>query len=150
MLMAVALDRILAVRLVAVLVIFGARLRDAVRNKIDHVEARDALLLQKENRRRFGFMEHRDQHVAAGDFLAPRRLHVQRRALQRPLHADRIARRNFLALRHPLDLLVEVMRELAPQRIEIGAATFQNRGRRHVMQHREQQMLEAARTRGAG
>ena len=113
-----------------------------MRDKIDHVEARDALLLQKENRRRFGFVEHRDQHVAAGDFLAPRRLHVQRRALERPLHSDRIARRDFLALRHPLDLLVEVMRELAPQRVEVGAAIFQNRRRRHVMQHREQQMLE--------
>ena len=87
-------------------------------------------------------MEHRDQHVAARDFLAPRRLHVQRRPLQRPLHADRVARRDFLALGHPLDLLVEIMRELAPQRVEIGAAAFQNRGRRHVMQHREQQMLE--------
>ena len=142
MLMAFVLDRILAVRIVAVLVVFRARLGHAVRNKIDHVEARDALLLQKENRRRFAFVEHRDQHVAARDFLAPRRLHVQRRALQRPLHSDRIARRNFLALRHPLDLVVKVMRQLAPQRVEIGAAIFQNRRRRHVMQHREQQMLE--------
>ena len=88
-------------------------------------------------------MEHRDQHVAARDFLASRRLHVQRRALKRALHSDRVARRDFLALGHPLDLLVEVMRELAPQRVEVGAATLQNGGRRHVMQHREQQMLEA-------
>jgi hypothetical protein len=88
-------------------------------------------------------MEHRDQHVAAGDFLASCRLHVQRRPLQRPLHPDRVARRDFLALGHPLDLLVEVMRQLAPDRIQIGAAIFQYRGRRHVVEHREQQMLQA-------
>ena len=71
-------------------------------------------------------MEHRDQHVAAGDFLAARRLHVQRRALQHPLHADRVARRHFLTLGHPLDLLVQVMRELAPQSVEVGAAILEN------------------------
>ena len=87
-------------------------------------------------------MEHRDQHVAARNFLTPRRLHMQRRALKSALHSDRITRRDFLALGHPLDLLVEVVRELAPQRIQIGAATFQDRGRRHVMKHRKQEMLE--------
>jgi len=87
-------------------------------------------------------MEHRNQHVAASDFLAPRRLHMQRRALQRPLHADRIARRTCFALGHPLDLLVKIMRQLAPERIEIGAAMFQNVARRHVVEHRVEQMLE--------
>ena len=50
MLVAVAIDRIL-VGLVGVLVVFGARLRDSVRDEIDHVEAGDALFLEKENRR---------------------------------------------------------------------------------------------------
>ena len=136
------IDRVL-VRFLAVLVVFRARLRNPVRDIIDRIEARNALLLQKENRRRFGFMKHRDQHVAARDFLPPRRLHVQRRPLQRPLHPDRVARRHFLVLGHPLDLLVEVMRQLAPQPIQIGAAMFQYLGRRHVVEHREQQMLQA-------
>ncbi len=45
-------------------------LGDAMRDEVDDIEARNILLLQKEKCRRFGLMEHRDQHIAAVDFGA--------------------------------------------------------------------------------
>ena len=67
---------------------------------------------------------------------------MQRRALQCALDADRVARHHGLALRHPLDLLVEVARELALKLLEIGAGVLQDVAGGDVMKHRVQQMLE--------
>ncbi len=68
---------------------------------------------------------------------------MERGALQRALHADRVARHHGLALGHPLDLLVEVARELLLEFLEVGAGVLQNVAGGDVMQHRVQQMLEA-------
>ena len=43
--------------------------RDAVGDVIDHVQARDAALVQEIDGLRLLFAEDGDQHVGAGDFL---------------------------------------------------------------------------------
>ena len=117
--------------------------RNAMRNKIDYIEARDVLLLEEKISRRFGLMKHRNQDIAAIDFVAARRLHMKRGTLQRALHADRIARHHSLAFRHPLDLLVKVARELLLQLFEVRARVLQDVAGGDVMQHRVQQMFQA-------
>ena len=50
-------------------VVVGADFRNSVRDEVDHVEAGHFLLLQEVNGVGVGLGEHRDQHVAAVDFL---------------------------------------------------------------------------------
>ncbi len=99
---------------------------------------------RKIERVRFGLLEHRDQHAAAVDFLAARRLRVQRRALQRALDAERVARRDVPPPRQSLDFARRgSAASLLAQRVEIGAAVLQDVAGGDVMQHRVEQMLEA-------
>ena len=62
-------------------------LGDAVADVIDRVVARHVLLLQEISGVALAFGEDRDQHVGAGDLFAPRRLHVDDRALDHALEA---------------------------------------------------------------
>ena len=123
-------------------IVVGAGLGDAVRNEIDHIEARHALLLQQEDRVRLGLMEHRDEHLRTVDLGPSGRLRVQRGALQSPLHPGCIMRLEGAALGQALDLFIEVLLQLLAQRVEIGAAMLQHVAGGDVVQHRVEHVLE--------
>ena len=114
-----------------------------MRDKIDHVEARDAFLLQKIERVRLGLLEHRDQHGRPVYLRPSRRLRMQRRALKRPLNAGRVARRDLDPAADALDALVEVALQFAAQRIDIRAALFEHVAGGEIMEHRVQHVLQA-------
>ena len=69
---------------VAVLAMPG-HLGDAVGNKVDHIDARHALLLEQEYGLAFLFAEDGYQHIGAGDFTLAGALHVEHGTLQNPL-----------------------------------------------------------------
>ena len=104
-------------------IVVRADLGDAVRDEVDYVEAGDAFLLQEVEGVRLGLLEHRDQHRRTVYFLAPRRLRVHCRALQRALHAGRVARRCVGAAAKALDPVIEVALQFAAQRIDIRRRT---------------------------
>ena len=114
-----------------------------MRNEVDHVEAGDAFLLQEVDGVRLGLLEHRDQHGRTVYLLAAGRLRMQRRALKRPLHARRVARRGLDPAAEPLDALVEVALQFAAQRIEIRAALLEHVAGGEIMEHRVQHVLQA-------
>src|SRR6516162_2749964 len=68
---------------------------------------------------------------------------MERSPLQRALHANRVARRDFLPFGQPLHLLIEITLELALEGIQVGAAMLEHIGGSDVMQHRVEQMLQA-------
>src|SRR5262249_14953145 len=70
-------------------------------------------------------------------------LRMDRSPLQRALHADRVTRRDFLALGQSLHLLIEITLELALEGIEVGTAMLEHIAGGDVMQHRVEQMLQA-------
>jgi hypothetical protein len=117
-------------------------LGDAVRDVVDHVQARDALLLQEIDRVRVLLAEDRHQHVGAGDFLLARRLHVQDRALDDALEAERGLRVDLAIGGDARRLLGDVLREVLAQLVHVGAAGAQHLGGRRVVQQREQQVLD--------
>ena len=104
-------------RLVLVRRLLLGDLRQAVRDVIDDVEARDVLAVQQEHRVALLLAEDRDQHVGDADFLLAARLHVEHRALQHALEAERRLHLALLALLEPrgrlIDVLVELLLELA-------------------------------------
>ena len=148
-LMRVGVER--ALRLAAVLVValrlllfllLLRRLGDAVRDVVDDVEPRHAALVQEIDGVRFLLAEDRDQHVGAGDFLLARRLDVQDRALDDALEALRGLRVGVRVRRQPRRVLPDEVGEDAAQLVEVDAAGLQHLGRRRVVEHREQQVLD--------
>ena len=69
---------------VAVLAMPG-HLGNAVGNKVDHVDARHALLLEQEYGLAFLLTEDGHQHIGAGHFTLAGALHMEHRTLQDPL-----------------------------------------------------------------
>ena len=151
---AVCIERVVAafLRLVVALVLVGTlnpprfraarRLGDPVRDVVDRVKAGHVLLLQEIDRVAFALGEHRDQHIGPGHLLAPRRLDMDRGALQHALKARGrlgvvLVRRNKVA-----ELVVDIGQHLAAQPFEIDAAGAQHRHRILIFGQRQQQMLE--------
>ncbi len=64
-------------------------LGDAVRDEVDHIQPRDAVLVQEIHRMRILLAEDGDQHVGSGDFFLVGRLHMQDGALDDALEAQR-------------------------------------------------------------
>ena len=77
-----------AARLFLRRLLFGD-LREAVRDEIDHVEARDLGAIQQMHRVALLFTEDGDEHVGDADFFLARRLHVEHGALQDALETER-------------------------------------------------------------
>ncbi len=87
------------------------------------------------------FAEDRDQHVGHGDFFLAARLHVEHRALQHPLKAERRLHVTILARRQPRRGLVDELLEL---RLELGGirpAGLQDLANLRGVHDREQQVL---------
>ena len=118
------------------------RLGDAVRDVVDDVQARDALLLQEVHRVRVLLAEDRHQHVGAGDLLLARGLHVQDGALDDALEAERRLRVDLAVGGDARRLLGDVLRQVLAQLVHVGAAGAQHLGRGRVVQQREQQVLD--------
>ncbi len=93
----------------------GLDLRDAVRDVVDDVEPRHALLLEQVDRVRVALAEHRRDHVAGRHLLAAGGLDVHRRALEHALERERLIGSGLLALGKLVDLLVEEALEIAAQ-----------------------------------
>ncbi len=90
----------------------------------------------------FALREDRDQHVGAGDFLAPGRLNVNHRALDHALEAGRrfgVVR----AVGHEIfELGLQIIDEAAAQLVEIDAAGAHHRGGIGIIDQRQQQVFE--------
>ncbi|CSB52925.1 Uncharacterised protein [Vibrio cholerae] len=65
------------------------RFGNAVRNKIDNVQAADVIFLKQIGRVRLLLTENRHQHVGSRHFASTGRLHVEHRALQYALETQR-------------------------------------------------------------
>ncbi len=89
--------------------------RDAVRNELQDVEARDALAFEQPRGLRLRLLEHRGQDVAGVDLGALRALHVQHRRLQHPAERGRLLGLALLAAPQLLDRLFEEVVQLAAQ-----------------------------------
>ncbi len=121
---------------------FFAELGDAVRQVVDDVEPGDVLLIQEIHRVRVFFAEDRDQYVGAGDFLLARGLHVVDRALQYPLEAQRGLRVAAVVFGQARHRGLNGLLQLAAQALGIGAAGFQHRLRRRIVEQGQQQVFD--------
>ena len=117
-------------------------LRHAVRDVVDDVEPRDALLLEQVHRVRVALAEHRRDHVAGRHLLAAGGLDVHRRALEHALERERLIGAGLLALGQLVDLLVEEALEIAAQLLDVAAALGDDIGAARIIEDRQQQVLE--------
>ncbi len=97
----------------------------AVGDVVDRIEPRHVLLLQEIDGVRLALGEHRDQHVGAGHFLAAGRLDMNGGALQHALEAGGGLRLAAAGGHQPGELVVEILRDVAAQPVEIDAAGAQ-------------------------
>ncbi len=117
-------------------------LGDAVGDVVDHVDPRDALLLEQEHRLTFLFAEDRDQHVGAGDFALAGTLHVEYRTLQDALEAQgRLGFAILVVLGNQRRGGIDELLQVSPQLVQIRTARLQNRRGGFVIQKRQQQVL---------
>ena len=116
--------------------------REPVRDEVDDIEARHALLAEQEHGMALLLAEDGDQHVGDADLLAPARLHMEQRALQHPLEAERRLHLAFVALAQPRRAGVDVRRELAREALGFGAAGAQDLAHLRALGDGEQQVLD--------
>jgi len=132
---------LLGLRLVIRFGLRGLRhLGDAVRDEVDDVEARHPLLVQEIHRMRILLAENRHQHVGAGHFLLAGGLHVEDRALDHALEAERGLGVRLLPRQHRRVFGHELGQELA-QFVDIGGAGAQHLRGRGIVEQRQQQVL---------
>ena len=135
----------LALLLGFLLALGGVRLRrlgDAVRDVIDHVQPRDALLLEEVDRVGILLSEDRNQHVGPGHFLLAGGLHVQDGALNHALKAERGLGVDLAVGRDARRLLGNMLRQVLAQLIDVGAAGAQNLRRGGVVQQGKEQVFD--------
>ncbi len=118
------------------------RLGDAVRDVVHDVEARHALLVEEIYGVRVLLAENGDEHVRAGDFLLARGLHVQDRALDDALEAQRGLRVDFRGSRDRWRMRGDEVPQGLSQFLDVGGAGAQHFRRGGVVQQREQQVLD--------
>ena len=117
-------------------------LRQAVRDVVDDVEARDVLAIQQEHGVALLLAEDRDQHVGDADFLLAARLHVEHRPLQHALEAQRRLHLALLAFLQARRGLVDVFLELLLELAQIRAAGAQDLPHLGRVEDGEQQVLD--------
>ncbi|MBS1214574.1 MAG: hypothetical protein H6R26_3191 [Proteobacteria bacterium] len=81
------------------------------------------------------------QHVGSSDFLFPRRLHVEGRALQHSLEPQRGLRVPLYSRRNERRGFVQELLELLAQYVEVAAAGSEYLDGGSVVEHRQQQMF---------
>ena len=117
-------------------------LGDAVRDVVDRVVARHVLLLQEIGGVALALGEDRDEHVRAGHLLAPRRLHVDHRALDDALEAGGGLRLLAVDIDEVGELGVDIFVQVGAQLVEVDIAGPHDGGGVLIVGEREQQMLE--------
>ena len=111
-------------------------------NELDGIDPGHALLLEQENRLAFLLAENGDQHIGAGYFALTRTLHVEDRALQDTLEAQRRLRLALIILlRNEWGGGIYEFQQIAAQAIDVGAAGSQHGGGRFIVQQRQQEVL---------
>ena len=111
-------------------------------NVVHNIQPRDAALIEEIHRMRFLLAKNRHQHVGTGHFFLSRRLHVQDRALDHPLEALRGLGIRVRVGRQARRVLVDEVGQDSAQFLEVDAARLQYLGRRRVVEHREQEVLD--------
>ena len=118
------------------------RLGDAVADEVDRVEPRHVLQLQKIDRVALTLREQRHQHVRAGYLVTTGRLHVDRGTLHDSLEAG-----GWLRIAGPVGcqagkVLVEKLRQIVAQLVEIDATGAQYRCRVRIIRQAQKQVLQ--------
>ena len=122
--------------------LLARHLGNAVRDIVDGVEARHVLLLQEIDRVGFALGEHGDDDVGAGHLLAAGRLDVNRGALQDALEARRRLGVFFALGDQAGQFVVDILRNVGAQLVDIDVAGAQDGKRVLVLDQRQQQMLQ--------
>ena len=115
-------------------------LAHAVRNEIDHIEARHALLVQVVDRMRILFAEDGHQHIGASDFLLAIRcgLDVHDGALDHALETKRRLGVDFARARHGRRVIADEIGEGLAQVLNIDRAGTQHLGSGGIVQQCQQ------------
>ena len=115
---------------------------DAVGDVLEDVESGYALRREELCRVRLGLLERGGEHIARLHFLAPGALDVQDRGLQHPAERHGLVGLFLLALLELLDVLVEVLVEIAAELRQIGAAGGEDPLAVGVVRERVEQVLQ--------
>ena len=113
-----------------------------MRDVLEDVEPRHALVGQQLRRVGLRLLQRRREHVSRLHFLPPRALHVQHGRLQHAAERHRLLRLFLLAARELLDVLVEVLVEIAAELRQIRAAGGQDPLAVRIVRQRVEQVLE--------
>ncbi len=117
-------------------------LRYAVRQEVQHVEARDALGCEQARRDRLGLLQQRGQHVTDPGLVLARAVDVQHRGLQHALERERLHGIELRSAGQRLDPVLEVSADTHAQALEVRAAGAQDLFPRRIVEHGVQQVLE--------
>ena len=125
-----------------VVLVVGLDLGDAVRDVVQHVQAADALLLQKVHGVAVFFPEQRDQKVAPLDQVFAAGLDVHGRPLQDPLKARGLLRVDVALFGQSLDVVLEELHQILLQLFDLAATVAQDFGHILVKRQGVQHVLE--------
>jgi hypothetical protein len=119
-----------------------AGLAEAVRDEIHDVEARDVLSPEQVDGVALLLAEDRHQHVDDADFLLAARLHMEHRALQHALEAERRLHLAVLADGELRRVVGDVLAQLGGQPFELRAAALERLAHARRIEQAEQQVLD--------
>ena len=114
----------------------------AVADVVDGVEPGHALVLEERHGVAVALGEQRHQHVGARDFLATRRLHMDRSALDHALEARGRQRLARVLGDDALQAIVDEGFEIVAQAVDVDAAGLEDGNRVVILGHRQKQVLE--------
>ena len=121
----------------------GLALLDAVGDEIDHIQARNALLVQVVHGVRVFLAENGHEHVGARDFLlaVASGLHVHDGALDDALEAQRGLGVDLVGTRHLGRVVLDEVGQRCAQVVDLRGAGAQHLGCARVIEQCKQQML---------
>ncbi len=122
--------------------LLAAGLRQAMRDEIDHVEARHILHAEQVGGMRLFLAEDRHQHIGDGDLFLAARLHVEHGPLQHPLESQGRLHVPILAGRQSRRGLIDELLQLGLELCGVRAAGLQDLPDLGGIHDREQQMLD--------
>src|SRR5688572_11648699 len=100
----------------------NGRLRDAMREIFEHVEARDALLGEQRGSPRLGLLQDGRDEIADLCFLTLRALDMEDGSLQRPAERGRLFGLALLSAWKAFNRVVQTVADGASQQGKVGAA----------------------------
>src|SRR3990167_3584226 len=110
-------------------------LGNAMGDVIDHINARNTLLLEQKHSLAFLLAENRHQHIGAGNLALARALHVENSTLQNTLKPKRwLSFALFIVSRNKGCGGINKLTQIVPELVQIGTAGAQNRSSSFVVQ----------------